>query len=331
MHSSAAAERVLRLLSKGIRTMDASVVISTWNRASSLSRTLNSFAGMQPVPGGWELIVIDNNSTDDTKAVCAERAGTLPLRYVFDPVPGKWGALNRVIPTTHGRLLAFTDDDVDVEPGWLAALCSAAGRHPDAAFFGGRVVPRWEAPPPRWLAERAEGELRGLSVCCNFGSHERPLPAEDGVFLGANMAFRRCVFEAGRSFPESLGPRGLTRYPGGETRLMTDLHADAVKAVWVPDAVVHHRNGAARATEAYLRQWYAGEGRSLVVDGTIGNVGPAWLGVPRYLLRRWVASAVVYVSARWFTSPSVWLPAEIQMARTGGAIGEFWRRRRQAA
>jgi glycosyltransferase involved in cell wall biosynthesis len=308
--------------------MFASVVISTWNRAASLARTLDSLIRVQPGPEGWELLVVDNNSSDDTKIVCLDRTGKLPLRYTFDRVPGKWGALNRVIPSARGHLLVFTDDDVDVEPGWLSALWYAAQRHPEALFFGGRVVPQWELPPPRWLVERAEGGLRGLAVSCNFGSVERPLSTEDGVFLGANMAFRRSVFERGWRFPESLGPRGSTRYPGGETRFMSELLADGAQAVWVPDAVVNHRNEASRATEAYLRKWYAGEGRSLVVDGTIEKVGPAWFGVPRYLLRRWAQSALVYVSTRWFRPASVWLPAEIQMARSSGAIGEFWRRRR---
>lgn len=307
--------------------MFASVVISTWNRAASLAKTLDSLIRVQPFAEGWELIVIDNNSSDDTKTVCLDRAGRLPLRYTFDRVPGKWGALNRVIPSTRGHLLAFTDDDVDVDAGWLSALRDAAARHPRALFFGGRVVPQWEVPPPRWLVDRADGELRGLAVSCNFGSVERLLSPKDGVFLGANMAFRRCVFERGWRFPERLGPRGATRYPGGETRLMAQLLADGAEAVWIPDAVVSHRNEASRATEAYLRRWYAGEGRSLVVDGTIDRVGPVWFGVPRYLLRRLAQSALLYASTRWFTPARVWLPAEVQMARTSGAIGEFWRRR----
>ena len=313
----------------GARPLAISVVISTWNRAASLARALDSLARLHPPADDWELIIVDNNSTDDTKRVCLECADAFPLRYSFDPTPGKWGAVNRAIPSARGTLLAFTDDDVVVEPAWLTALVSAAARHPEASFFGGRVLPLWESPPPRWLATRAEGALRGLAVSCNFGPTERPLSADDGVFLGANMAFRREVFERGWRFPESLGPRGATRNPGGETKLMSDLLADGTTAVWVPDAVVSHWNETTRATEAYLRKWFTAEGRSLVVQGTIARIGPTWVGVPRYLLRRWAQSAVTYGAARWLSPSDVWLQAEIEMARTGGAIGEFWRQRRR--
>jgi glycosyltransferase involved in cell wall biosynthesis len=311
--------------------MNASVVISTWNRAASLARTLDSLVRLQPLPEEWELIVVDNNSSDDTKTVCLERDGVLPLRYMFDAVPGKWGALNRAIASARGQLLVFTDDDVDVEPGWLFALWDAATRHPEAAFFGGRVIPRWEVTPPRWLLERTNGDLRGLAVSCNLGSVERQSSAQDGAFLGANMAFRSSVFEHGWRFPERLGPRGDARYPGGETRLMSELRADGASAVWVPDAVVNHRNDASRATGAYLRKWHVAQGRSLVIDGTIEKVGPTWFGVPRYLLRQLAQSACAYASTRLLASASVWLPAEVQMARTSGAIREFWNRRHRAA
>src|SRR5690606_4281133 len=100
--------------------MKFSIIIPTYNRAGELLETIDSIARLD-VPGDWELIVVDNRSTDDTKPVVQEAlAGyPVPLRYVYEPEQGRYAALNTGIRAATGRIIATTDDDARVEPDWL--------------------------------------------------------------------------------------------------------------------------------------------------------------------------------------------------------------------
>ena len=134
--------------------MKYSVVIATCNRASELRETLHSLAALS-VHDPWEVIVVDNNSTDDTRT--AVRLSALnfpaPLRYLFEATPGRSAALNTGIQAAEGDVIVTTDDDVRVEPGWLDSAGTALDQlHCD--YVGGRVLPIWRAPLPAWLADR---------------------------------------------------------------------------------------------------------------------------------------------------------------------------------
>src|SRR5204862_6920845 len=117
--------------------VSVSVVICTWNRAGLLDQTLARMRELH-VPAGlaWELLVVNNNCTDDTDAVVARHAPHLPLRVVHEPKQGHSNARNRGVAEARGELVLWTDDDVQVDPGWLAALADGAARHPGAAGFG---------------------------------------------------------------------------------------------------------------------------------------------------------------------------------------------------
>ncbi len=331
--------------------MDLSVIIATFNRAASLRRTLEGFTAQQ-APAGltWELMVVDNNSTDQTKQVCEEYArqamvgaaspprpgeanrggdaaptsGLLPLRYIFEPRQGKSAALNRAISETSARLLLFTDDDVDVEPGWLAAYCAAAIRHPHAAFLGGPVRPRWETPPPRWLLDHSLDLLDGVTVHVEKGATERVLTAADKPVFGSNMAIRRSAFAGGLRFREDIGPTNGALMRGEDTELIKQLVARGNAGVYVPDAVAHHRNPPERMTERYVRHWFMGQGMKLVrLAPTEFTGNHLWRGAPRHLWRKCLSAGAKYVVTRWTCPARVWLPAEIQMARTWGMIQEI--------
>jgi glycosyltransferase involved in cell wall biosynthesis len=130
------------------------VAICTFNRAESLRRTLDSLAVMRVARDlAWELIVVNNNSTDHTDAVIAEYRHRLPMRREFEPRPGLSNARNRAIAAARGEYIVWTDDDVVAGAGWLAAYAEAFRRWPDAVVFGGRIKPRYEPPVARWVAE----------------------------------------------------------------------------------------------------------------------------------------------------------------------------------
>src|SRR5689334_7868892 len=125
--------------------MDVTVAICTWNRARLLDSTLAQFCKLR-IPDGltWELLVVDNNSTDDTRAVIEKYSGRLPVRRLLEAEQGASPARNRAIAEAAADLLLFTDGDVLVDEGWLAAYVEAAERWPNAGFFGGLITPWFE-------------------------------------------------------------------------------------------------------------------------------------------------------------------------------------------
>jgi glucosyl-dolichyl phosphate glucuronosyltransferase len=132
------------------------VAICTWNRDHLLRQTLEEMTRLA-VPAGlvWELLVVNNNCTDDTDGVIAAFAKRLPIRRLFESQPGLSHARNRAIAEAAGDYVVWTDDDVLVSPEWLAAYARAFARRPDAAVFGGPVAPWFPTtPPPRagWSA-----------------------------------------------------------------------------------------------------------------------------------------------------------------------------------
>src|SRR5688572_14570339 len=130
-----------------------SVVMSTYNRGELLGDAIRSLlAQHQTITPPFELIVVDNNSTDKTHEIVegfARIDGR--VRYLFEPRQGLSHARNAAIRDARAPLIAFTDDDVRAEPDWVSAIVRAFDEHRDAAVIGGRVLPVWPGPPPLWL------------------------------------------------------------------------------------------------------------------------------------------------------------------------------------
>ncbi|MEJ7709148.1 MAG: glycosyltransferase [Pyrinomonadaceae bacterium] len=167
-----------------------------FQQRSSTSETLSNIAGFTTTEE-WEVIVVDNNSTDDTKRMISEMAKTFPveLRTVFESEQGKAAALNAGIRTARGQILAFTDDAARFEPDWL----DQAGKgleHFHCDYVGGKVLPIWEGDRPAWLPNRG-GTHWAVIALLDYG----PEPLEFGkrVPLGINMAIRRDAFTIKRS------------------------------------------------------------------------------------------------------------------------------------
>lgn len=132
---------------------DLSVVVCTYNRCESLKDTLKALAAQQTDTGTlWELLVIDNNSKDQTKAVCeaAARSFPVPLRYVFEGKQGLSAARNRALQEVRGTWMLFTDDDVLPHPDWVRVMLRAF-KETEADCLSGKILPLWETAPPAWL------------------------------------------------------------------------------------------------------------------------------------------------------------------------------------
>lgn len=302
--------------------MELSVVICTYNRAPELRRTLESMRLLTIPPSvQWELIVVDNNSTDDTPAVCDAFLEYLPLRCVFEPRQGVSAARNRGVASAHGELIVFADDDVDVSPIWLSALHDAATVHTEAAFFGGRILPLWLEQPPRWFTENAGTVLQGVTGYFDLGGKTQL--TEIG-FFGANMAFRRRVFDGGLRFREDIGRTPTALLHGEETELFQNLTTHGEKGCYVADALVHHRIAASRTTERYVLSWFKGLGAT---QARLGNTRyRALCGVvPLSVWLTLAYNALRYILTRWTNLSRLWLKPAVRMAIAQGIISELRR------
>ena len=188
-------------------TLDATLLIATYNRAALLDETLTSIRAMRVKDGRrWEVVVVDNNSTDGTREVVERQARDfpVPLRYLFEARQGRSSALNAGIAASTAAVIAMTDDDVRVEEGWLDAACDAlADGDPSIAYAGGPVAPIWESPPPRWL-DLTRGDLWGTIAIQDHGTRTFVYEEARKVPLGANMAARRAMFTAIGGFRATL-------------------------------------------------------------------------------------------------------------------------------
>jgi GT2 family glycosyltransferase len=287
--------------------MDASVVICTRDRAGPLARALASLeATVRPAGFAWELVVVDNGSSDGTAAALKTFAGRLPLLTTWEPIPGVSNARNRGVATARGRYLIWTDDDVVVEPGWLAAYAEAFRHWPQAALFGGRILPVLEEPVCRWFAA-CQDALADPLARRDFG--EAPLPlsvAEDRLPFGANCAVRAAEQ---RRFP--FDPE-LGRAPGRErmaeeTQVLRAILEQGGTGRYLPDAVVRHMIPASRQTAAYVLSYYRAHGETAAMTETPGR-GRRLAGLPFWLWRRLAGAAGAYALARACAVPRVWLP-----------------------
>ncbi len=276
--------------------MDITVLVCTHNRCALLRQAIESIAGSQMPQGvAWEILVVDNNSSDGTKQVVAEVSAAHPsrLRYLFEPLQGKSVALNAGIRAACGDIIAFTDDDVTVAPDWLARLTAnlLAGEWAGAA---GRVVPAWQGPKPKWLPDF--GGWDGVSVQFDPGGAAGELKIPP---IGANMAYRKGVFAACGGFNPGLGPiAGRLSFAVEDTELGLRVLAAGHRLRYEPGAIVHHPVAPHRARRAFVLKWFFAKGRS---DALLGrpHENPCLAGVPLRLFGRTFACTV-----RCLLSPS---------------------------
>lgn len=286
--------------------MHLSVIVCTYNRAGLLRNCLSALRAQKVPPTvTFDVIVVDNNSHDDTRNVVdtARETFPVPIQYLFEPRQGKTYALNRGVAAATCDVIAFTDDDCEPQPDWLAELAAAMTEN-DADAVGGRILPVWPSPPPAWilsdvrvtdaLAVLPDTEMRVIS----FAQRER----DNGFRVwGANMAWRRPVFADVGLFNTKRGPRGTRRYGGEEGELITRALNRGKRIVFDPRPAVRHHLTSDRMRKPYFRAWAFGRGQS---DAEYLGLPPRHLlGIPPYLVRMVAGGLVAWVAA--FTQGSI--------------------------
>jgi glucosyl-dolichyl phosphate glucuronosyltransferase len=302
--------------------MNLTVAIPTWNRAWLLRRTLDQLAQVR-VPSGvrWEVVVVNNNSSDDTECVIASFVRRLPLRSVHEPRAGVAHARNRGAQEARGDYVLWADDDVLVCEDWIAAYCEAFERWPDAILFGGPIEPWSDSRMPVWL-RRAWPAVANAYGERDLGPVPVPLADDmERVPFGANYAVAREVHARFR-YDTNLGVRPGSIVGGEETRLMRQALAAGGMGWWVPKARVKHFVAEHELSTAYLRRYHAAYGRYLRRTGDEPDV-PRVLGQPRWAYRQAVERGTRYLLRRLFgRPPEMWIHDLIESSRAWGYLRE---------
>jgi glucosyl-dolichyl phosphate glucuronosyltransferase len=273
------------------------VIIATYNRADLLQECLAHLA-RQSFAEGDEVIVVDNASSDRTQAVLRDqqRAFPVPLHILLETKPGKSHALMAALRRTRCDILAFTDDDVNVEAGWLNAIrvaMTAAGEGGQpVVLVGGPVEPRWERRAPFWLKlGRGYGRLAAPLALLDYGNEPVDLGAR--TLLGANLAVRRHVVEQLGGFASHLGKLRGTLLSGEDHDLCRRVQRAGFRARYCPTARVRHWVPDHRARLTYFLRWFFWSGiTNAELDTDDWPTARAFCGVPLYVVRLFVAGSL---------------------------------------
>jgi glycosyltransferase involved in cell wall biosynthesis len=231
--------------------LDISVVICTYNCSNILADCLRNIAQQDMPPELYEIIVIDNNSTDNTKEVIKQIISEYRSHnwhYIFEPHQGLSLARNRGLLEAKGSIIVYVDDDAFVKPAWLRCLVKPF-EEPDVFAVGGRIDLVFPYAPPKWLGDHFRGglsEYRPMSDEVYNVTHIFQLP------FGANMAFRKEGLLLVGGFDTELGRCGGQLLGGEETKLLAKIFNFGWKIVIQPQAVVEHMVPHKRMEKSYF-------------------------------------------------------------------------------
>jgi len=276
--------------------MKFSVIIPTYNRSEELRKTLQSLSQLS---GGveWEVIVVDNNSSDNTPEVVAElrRTYSVELRYLFEGQQGKPAALNSGMAIAHGDVIAFTDDDHRFEPDWLEQAALGLERF-GCDYVGGKILPLFEGECPPWLST-ASGRHRAVIGMADYGSE--PHEFAEKPAMGGNLVVRREAFSRVGLWDNRLGRRGKTLLGQEQREWCMRAKATGLRGFYIPEMVVYHIVPVERLQKKYFRRWFYWHGISRAIlhqnfgidmeapEQTVLDFSkvPRVAGVPRYMFR----------------------------------------------
>ena len=229
--------------------IEITVIISTFNRCQFLKEALESILSQEYDDGYFEIIIVDNNSTDGTRELVSGYSSAYPgiVKYVREERQGLSNARNRGVQEAEGAIVAFIDDDATADRGWLKGIMEVYENYPDAGVVGGRIEPVWLSKKPGWLTQNLEMSFGVL----NYGNEIQELSFPKTPF-GGNFSIKRVLFLALDGFCRNLGRSGDRLLSSEETLLCYLVEQDKKKLYYTPKAVVHHKILPERLNRRYL-------------------------------------------------------------------------------
>jgi glycosyltransferase involved in cell wall biosynthesis len=243
-----------------------SAIISTFNRASFLPGLFDSLRDQTLSPDEFEVIIVNNNSTDSTEGLSKEFINNsigIKVRYFAESNQGLSFARNRGIREAEGELVTFIDDDALPERDFFERTVIFFDGHPEAGAAGGKILLQFMDRKPDWYN-------RFLSPLLGYFNHgNRTRLFRTNYFRGSNMTFRKSLFDTFKPFDTRLGRFGTTLTGGEEKELFYRLKNKGVQLWYIADAVVYHLVPAERTTVDFIRKQAEGTGRGKKVQAKI--------------------------------------------------------------
>ena len=308
---------------------DIAVVVPTCNRAQQLTPLLDRLLEQECSGFKWEILIVDNNSTDRTRdvvqaAICRDMSGR--LRYAFEPRQGPSYARNTGVELTTAPIVIFLDDDGIPGRTWLREFMDAFTSHPEADCIGGRVRPEWAAPPPEWFTNHEHAGPVALQ--------DRPLAAyvnasqASACLLTANLGFRRSVFEVVGGFSPHY-------FRGQDRELEMRMWRAGLQGLYLPGMEVTVEVPPERLTRRYHRRWHATTAYyhalmryrdTIDASGHLRDETPDMrrlLGTPLFMYRAALAHAAGWIgaaiarrhAARFYHETRLWYYASFVVTR----------------
>ncbi|NOV00011.1 glycosyltransferase family 2 protein [Paenibacillus planticolens] len=235
-----------------------SVIICTYNRSEILRECIESVLKNQ-VENDFELLVIDNNSNDNTEEIVSLFTNNYSnVRYVKEEQVGLSIARNTGIAEATGEIVAFIDDDVVVSPLYIQAIHSFFCEHPEEVCAGGKVIPVWEFEKPEWFVKNFASIIGETT----YGEKKRILKFQE-VPIGCNMIFKKEIFRKTGMFNINLGIKGDELFLGEENALCEKIRKLGRNIYYLPEAYVRHKVHRNKVSQDYVLRRLKLEGASM--------------------------------------------------------------------
>jgi glycosyltransferase involved in cell wall biosynthesis len=239
------------------------MIICTYNRAGYLRDTLQSLLQTNASPNQFEILIIDNNSTDKTPNVAQNTANQFPdfrLKYIKETKQGLSHARNCGIRKASAPVLLFLDDDITVHPDFISLWVSFFENYPEASGGGGKIRVQFDDPRPDWMSYY----LLPLLGHHDLGNSIKKYPAGKYPF-GGNMAFHRKIFDKYGGFNANLGRKASKLIASEEKEFYRRL-SDSENIYYLPNAFIYHRVNKQRLTKKFIKKQAVGLGQSIALQ-----------------------------------------------------------------
>lgn len=307
--------------------VDVTLLVCTFNRSGDLREMLET-ALAQETDGSfnYEVLVVDNNSSDDTREVVEGfiARGHRNLRYRFEARQGKAYALNTGLSAARGSIYTIADDDFVLPPKWIKNIVEAFRAHPDVSFVSGKVLPLWQSEVPAWTGPEHWSAL----ALADYGDEAFFTDERRQVCLLA-CSFRRADVEAVGGYHSALGvSRDLI---GGveDLEILQRLWKAGKRGIYVPGITFQHKVPPSRVTKSYHRRWHTGHGRfyARLRDSEFERSRARLFDVPVHLYRQAATAAFEWLKWKLLRRDSEAFACETRLRFFVG----FFRERRQGS
>ena len=238
-----------------------SIIICTYNRAKYIGPLLDSISKNDYPTSDYEIILVDNNCTDNTRGVCEQFVATHPeirLRYVVETEQGLSAARNKGIKEAKGEVIIYVDDDALVDTDYIRIYAEHFAAHPETMAAGGPIEPLYETKEPSWMSPYTKALL---TAWMNYGDKVREYP--NGRYPGGgNAAYRKVVFDKVGLFNTELGRKGTALLASEEKDIFDKMKALGMLVLYLPTPVLHHIIPQTKLEEDYFNRLTLQIGRS---------------------------------------------------------------------